>query len=86
LSAVLSVIWRPLVAALLLFAALRLLYSPEADQLIEHLVELILLTSSGFIVYAVVVFALWKLAGMPYGAEQLILEKLRFPMLKRQRP
>lgn len=86
LTAVLSVIWRPLVAALSMFAALRLLYSPEADQLIEHLVELILLTSAGFIVYVVVVFALWKLAGMPFGAEQLILEKLRLPMLKRQRP
>ncbi|MGH8769607.1 MAG: lipopolysaccharide biosynthesis protein [Burkholderiales bacterium] len=85
LRQILKVLWRPLVSAFVMYFAVRALSWPESDQFVEHLVEMIALTGAGFSVYVTLIFALWKFSGSPYGAEQLVLEKMPLPMLKLKR-
>lgn len=82
IAPILNVIWRPLAAALIMYFAVRALHAQwsEAERFIEHLAQMITLSAAGFIVYVALVFFFWRIAGSPYGAEQLVLEKM--PPLK----
>jgi lipopolysaccharide exporter len=82
LAALLRALWRPFFAALIMFAVLRAADLEGANNFMEQLVRLIMLSGMGFAVYVATVLILWKLAGAPYGAEQLVLEKLPLRVLK----
>jgi lipopolysaccharide exporter len=83
----LDAVWRPVVAGLVMYFAVRALHAewPGATALMQHLVEMIALVATGFLAYVSMVFALWKLTGCPYGSEQLVLQRLPQLVLRRQK-
>jgi O-antigen/teichoic acid export membrane protein len=83
----LRVLWRPIVAGVVMYFAVQALHAewPETGAIMQRVVEMIVLVAIGFLTYAGVVFSLWKLAGAPYGAEQLVIERLPRLVLRRQK-
>lgn len=69
-----SVLWRPLLSAGLMLAALSAL--PE--HMINLYLDLALKIALGALVYAGTLLATWKSCGQPDGIESLVLARLRF--------
>lgn len=72
LARILAVLWRPVVAAAVMAAAI--LSIPVAE--LSHATRLILHVGAGGAVYATVILVLWRLAGMPEGIEKALVTRL----------
>jgi len=82
----LTAIWRPLVAAAIMYVAVELAQrSWHAETFLEQLQQALGLVTLGAIVYTSAVLALWKLASCPAGAEAYALEKLQVAKILRRR-
>jgi O-antigen/teichoic acid export membrane protein len=79
------VVWRPVVAGLLMIVAVELLRSrmPAATDVAGHAWSLAASAAAGAAVYVGVVLALWAVTGYPQGAEQRLMDALR--SLRRRR-
>jgi O-antigen/teichoic acid export membrane protein len=79
------VVWRPVVAGLLMIAAVELLRSrmPAATDVAGHAWSLVASAAAGAAVYVGVVLALWAVTGYPQGAEPRLMDALR--SLRRRR-
>ncbi len=74
LPALLSVAWRPLLAAALMAAAIETLRGHLAAEQAGDLMLLSVLVPFGVAVYTAGVFALWSVVGRPAGGEALFLD------------
>jgi len=73
-----AVIWRPLVAAALMYVVIELTQrSWHVETVLGYLQQALVLTTLGAIVYTSVVLLLWRLSSCPAGAEEYVLEKLQ---------
>jgi len=81
-----SCYWRPLLSiAVMVPAELVLLGSTApAPATFQYLVWTLFLIIVGAMVYSASVWALWRLAGRPLGAESIVLERLR--ALRKRKP
>lgn len=87
LKGLLGVFWRPLIAIAVMAAAvlaLHAVWGPAMD-LGGRALRLTAAVGTGAGVYAAAIFALWSAAGMPDGAERLVVEKL-WPMVRSRLP
>ena len=50
---------------------------PDADQVLGHLTQFLMLVVSGSFVYALSVLLFWKLSGSPDGAESYLLDLIK---------
>ncbi len=74
-----AVVWRPLLAAIamaIVVQALRGWIGPSATAA-EHVTHLVLCAAVGAAVYAAGVLALWRLVGIPDGAERRMISLLK---------
>lgn len=67
----LSATWRPIVASAIMAVALFLVPHLGADHPLFHLIAEIIL---GALIYMLSILLLWRLAGLPHGAESYLLE------------
>jgi len=82
----LAAIWRPLVAATVMYAVLELTRrSWHVDTFIGQAAQTFAAVALGAIVYVLAVLALWKLSSRPSGAEEYVLEKLQITKFLRRR-
>lgn len=74
-----AVMWRPLVAVLLMTAIVKLyIYSfTDAITFASKLLLLLSAVALGALAYIAIIFLLWSLSGYPRGAEQYIVAYLR---------
>jgi O-antigen/teichoic acid export membrane protein len=74
----LGAIWRPMIGALVMAAAVLVAENlmPMAADLALIIPQLILLVALGVLTYALAVMLLWHLSGRPSGAERRVLEML----------
>jgi O-antigen/teichoic acid export membrane protein len=82
----LAVVWRPLVAVLVMVGIVVLVRGqlPSPQSASGHLLSLAASAAAGAIVYIATVFGLWRVAGSPDGAERRVLAALaRAPGRKR---
>jgi O-antigen/teichoic acid export membrane protein len=78
LAAFLAVIWRPVVAAAIMYAMIALaLRSWHVESFLEQLRQTMVLVALGAISYTSLVLGLWTLVSRPPGAEQYVLERLQ---------
>lgn len=82
----LTAIWRPLVAAAIMYAVVELTQrSWHVETFVGQLRQALLLVTLGAIVYTSAVLALWRLSSCPAGAEQYMLDKLQIARILRRR-
>lgn len=74
-SSLSKVVWRPIVACVLMYACVRLIDRQLVDMM--PLLRLILDSAAGVVAYVVLVLALWWLSARPGGAERFCLSKLK---------
>jgi lipopolysaccharide exporter len=76
---VLAVIWRPAVAAVTMYGAVRALGNQLADVTgtLPRIAQLLALILVGAVTYALVLAALWVLSGRPHSAERSLLDRTR---------
>lgn len=72
--ALVEILWRPLIASVVMYAAVLALPTGMLDY---ALVRLIADALFGVIVFTAVVFLLWRFSGSPDGAEQITLSAIR---------
>ena len=70
---ILSTLWRPVIAALVMAAAVMAVHQPG---LMVPLLSLILQISVGAVVFTATLYLLWRLSGCPDGAENALLARL----------
>jgi lipopolysaccharide exporter len=78
-SAVVAVMWRPLIAGATMYAVVRA-YSSWAGtggSLAQDMLRLVAAIAIGASVYVALIATLWLLAGRPAGAERILLNRLR---------
>jgi len=68
----LGAVWRPVLSGVMMFGVVRLM--PEG--LAAPIVTLGVMVATGAIVYAGLLFAFWRVAGCPRGAERLVVDWL----------
>jgi O-antigen/teichoic acid export membrane protein len=87
LSKYLRMLWRPMMASLLMAGAVRAtdLFLPRGEDIATSLLRLVGGICTGVAVYAAVLALLYVVAGRPDGAERLVMHRLR-AMLERHRP
>lgn len=85
LPSLLSAVWRPLVAAAVMGAAVHGLDSIHygMDAPAQALVRLVFGLVSGVSVYVALVLCLWIAVGRPAGVENVVLDRLRIRVLSR---
>jgi hypothetical protein len=82
----LTAVWRPLVAAAIMYAVVQLARrSWHVETFLEQLQQALVLVLLGAIVYTSAVLALWRLSSCPAGAEEYVLEKLQITKVLRRR-
>jgi len=69
----LGALWRPLVAALVMGAAIELLPALPGNVLVSLVVKVVLC----MLVYVLAALALWAVAGRPEGIEHMALERMK---------
>jgi lipopolysaccharide exporter len=85
-SEFLTAIWRPLVAAAIMYAVVELARRYwHVETFLEQLQQALVLVALGAVVYTSVVLALWRLSSCPAGAEEYVLEKLHITKFLRRR-
>ena len=74
-----GILWRPVLAALGMWACLRPWVASlgAPDALPAAAARLALVITAGALLYTGAVFALWRLAGAPAGAERQVLQRVR---------
>jgi O-antigen/teichoic acid export membrane protein len=82
----LTAIWRPLVAAAIMYAVVELAQrSWHVETFLEQFQQVLVLVTLGAIVYTSAVLALWRLSSRPAGAEEYVLDKLQITKILRRR-
>jgi lipopolysaccharide exporter len=72
----LSVLWRPIVSAMFLFAIVRLVTSSLSMQSFDNLtglIHLLMAVVTGVVTYLTCLYALWRISARPVGPESRIL-------------
>lgn len=79
LGAVVAVLWRPLVASSLMAATVLAVFPRSAERVgtWPNVLALAGAVALGALVYSVLAYAAWRLAGRPDGAERWLLERLQ---------
>lgn len=80
LSDLVSVMWRPIVSAILMFFLIRLssqLFPIEAETTIAIFIGFVIATVSGFVMYVTCLGVLWLASGKPLSVESRILVGVR---------
>lgn len=79
-GAMLRVVWRPLLAASLMFAVVKAFVGRvhhESDPTLQTAAELLAAIALGVAVYVSLVLLLWAACGRPQGAERMALNRVR---------
>jgi O-antigen/teichoic acid export membrane protein len=79
LSGYVASIWRPLLAAAGMYAVVRWLHYPSAPgrSTFQDFVELVERVGTGAVAYILILLALYFISGRPYGAERLVIDRIR---------
>jgi O-antigen/teichoic acid export membrane protein len=84
-TGLIAVIWRPLVAAAVMYAVVELARrSWHVTTFFEQLQQTLVVVTLGAVVYALVILGLWRLRSCPAGAEEYVLEKLQLTKITRR--
>jgi len=76
-------LWRPLLAAALMFAIIKPLADEWASPMaLVALPRLLTLASLGALLYAASIFLLWRLSGRPEGPERALFRRIRPKLTK----
>lgn len=72
LGAIVPVLWRPIVAAVVMAMGVQYLHDPEISLRILSLLHDVVV---GALLFASTMYALWILSGRPDGAEKIVMDK-----------
>ena len=86
IRAFIATVWRPAVACVIMFLAIRwglANYAVLTDS-VRAIPTLLIAVAGGFAVYVALIMSLWYLSGRPVGAERELLDKVasRIPFLR----